>query len=133
MSSNHISKSSSSNVMNLYSLNHFNIKIHHLKPKITTDVLWKPLTLSWNKCKFFDMTVGISSFCTCGGIFRNDKTNHLDNFVSYISYDNALLDDLTGAVMAIKLAWDINWNKLWLKSDSLLVVKNFSIFYMIHK
>ncbi|XP_058783182.1 uncharacterized protein LOC131657844 [Vicia villosa] len=63
---------------------------------------------------------------SCGGIFRDDKARHLGSFCAYLHAGNVVSAELLVAIMAIENARDNGWNKLWLETDCIFVVKAFS-------
>lgn len=66
---------------------------------------------------------GILSLCACNAIFRNDKSNHIGSFTHFISEGNALIAEFTRGVMAMEVVIDRSWDKIWIETDSLMVVK----------
>ncbi|XP_058750770.1 uncharacterized protein LOC131623764 [Vicia villosa] len=63
---------------------------------------------------------------SCGGIFKDDKSGHLGSFYAYIHEGNFVVAELLAAIMAIELAMERGWIKLWIETDCILVVKAFS-------
>jgi ribonuclease HI len=67
--------------------------------------------------------IGISA---CGGIFRNVDSSFLGAYAFNIGVSTSLKAELIGAMIAIETAAFKGWSRLWLESDSMLVVHAFS-------
>jgi len=66
-----------------------------------------------------------------GGIFRNRLAYHLGSFAVNVENGSALKAELVEEMLAIELASNMNWKKLWLETDSKLVVAAFSNFKVV--
>lgn len=101
----------------------FNISIHPPKAPQIHEVIWQPPLQQWVKCN----TDGAanSSSASSGGIFRDSEGNFLLAFAEQVGQENAFYAELSAAMRAIELAKQYNWLKVWLESDSMLVVKAF--------
>jgi len=97
----------------------FNVNIN--PPKITTviEVVWQPPIFDWIKCNTDGGLAG------SGGIFRDGNADHLGSFALKVENGNALKAELVGAMTAIEITHEHNWRKLWLETDSKLVVSSF--------
>ncbi|XP_050876223.1 uncharacterized protein LOC127079916 [Lathyrus oleraceus] len=116
---------------NLCILKKFNISIHPPKVRKTINVLWQPPNRGWIKCNIDNFDIGVPSFCSCGGIFRNDAANLMGSFVNFLGDGNVLLAELSVAMTAMEIARERKWNNLWIGSNSAIMVKaftNFSLF-----
>ncbi|RHN40929.1 putative ribonuclease H-like domain, reverse transcriptase zinc-binding domain-containing protein [Medicago truncatula] len=118
----------SASISNFVILKKFNVNLHpHKAPKII-EVLRKPPIPLWTKCNTDGSSTSTSS--ACGGIFRNHDSALLLCFAENTGEGNAFHAELSGAMRAIELAKQYNWNNLWLECDSNLVImaiKNHSI------
>lgn len=63
--------------------------------------------------------------CFCGGIFKNEKLDHVGSFASFFTEGNDLFVGLNGELVPIEFAMDMKWKKFLLESNFLLVVKGF--------
>lgn len=59
------------------------------------------------------------------GIFKYSKDDFLLAFDELILWKRSLHSELRVVLRAIKITIDRSWSKLWIESDSLLVVKSF--------
>lgn len=71
------------------------------------------------------MAKGVHCIATSVGIFSEGNLDHMASFVHFIGNGIALLAKLTTILIAIEQVWKRNWKKLWLETDSTLVVKAF--------
>jgi len=62
---------------------------------------------------------------SCGGIFRNRNADILLCFAENIGHESAYFAELSGAMRAIELAMQHDWQSLWIETDSALVVNAF--------
>jgi len=101
----------------------FNVDIYPPKAPKILEVLWYPPPFQWIKCN----TDGSSNLqsSSCGGIFRNKDTDFLLCFAENTGQESAFFAELSGAMRAIELAKQYNWQSLWLESNSALVVDAF--------
>jgi len=67
----------------------------------------------------------LNGLAACGGIFSNMNADHLGSFAVNIDNGNALKAELIGAILAVEIAYQNNWEKLWLETDSKMVVAAF--------
>ncbi|GAU32780.1 hypothetical protein TSUD_152280 [Trifolium subterraneum] len=104
-------------------LKHFNISIHPPRAPSIKEIFWKPPCAGWVKCNSDGASTHTSS--SCGGIFRNHHADFLCCFAENTGVSSAYFAELCGAMKAIEIAHDHNWNNLWLESDSTLVVMAF--------
>jgi len=87
--------------------------------------MWQPHIFESVKCDSDGAAVGLNGLAACGGIFRNMNAYHLGSFAVNIDNGNALEPELIGAILAVEIAYQNNWAKLWLETDSKLVVAAF--------
>jgi ribonuclease HI len=104
-------------------LKNFNVIIHPPKAPVIKEIVWQPPIANWVKCN----TDGASNLVTssCGGIFRNSDADFLCCFAENTGLGSAFSAELAGALRAIEIAANNNWNNLWLETDSTLVVLAF--------
>ena len=100
---------------NFVILKKFNVTLHPPKAPKIIEVIWKPPINQWVKCNIDGSSTSNSS--ACGGIFRNHDSNLLLCFAENTGACNAFHAELLGAMRAIELAKQYNWNNLWLKCD----------------
>jgi ribonuclease HI len=111
----------SASIPNFVILKKLNVNLHPPKAPKIIEVLWKPPNLLWTKCNTDGSSTSTSS--ACGGIFRNHDSDLLLCFAENTGEGNAFHAELSGAMRAIELAKQYNWNNLWLECDSSLVIK----------
>ncbi|XP_058770393.1 uncharacterized protein LOC131644024 [Vicia villosa] len=119
-------KSGSNSILDFQLLMSFNIKLNPPKTIIVKEFLWHPPVLHWIKCNTDGTSAGTPQIAACGGIFRDHAGNHLGSFSNRIGHGNAFVAELVGAILAIEIAKQKNWNNLWIETDSKLVVLAFS-------
>ena len=117
------------NVSNFMLLRKFNVKLNPPRAPKVIEVIWQPPLPNWTKCNTNGSTNGNQS--SCGGIFRNSKSDFLICFGENTGLGNALHAELSGAMRAIELANTFQWKNLWLEADSELVVKAFKNPYLV--
>jgi ribonuclease HI len=123
LSGNKTSKVFNSSMRDFSILKKFKINIHPPKAPTIKEVLWCPPKINWIKCN----TDGAATSNTTayGGIFRNHLADFKGGFAENIGKNSAYFAELLGAIRAIEIAYQNNWNNLWLETDSELVVKAF--------
>lgn len=89
-------------------------------PKIV-EVIWNPPIFNWVKCNIDGSATNTTS--ACGGIFRDKNAKFLYCFAENTNFESAYHAELSGAMRAIELASQYQWNLLWLECDSALVVR----------
>jgi ribonuclease HI len=120
LSGNNTSKASTSSIRDFILLKKFNIKIRPPKAPIIKEVIWSPPIIDWIKCN----TDGSSNQSTssCAGIFRNSDSIFITCFAENLGRGNAYFAKLSAVMRAIEIAHHRGWNKLWIETDSKLVV-----------
>lgn len=103
-----------------------NIIIHPTKMKRNINSLWWPPSLGWITRNTNGATMGIPHKYACGDIFRNHKSEHINIYYFFIGDGNALVVEFIGEIMAMWVAIDKHWDKIWIEIDSLIVVKALS-------
>ncbi|MCI64562.1 ribonuclease H protein, partial [Trifolium medium] len=58
----------------------------------------------------------------CGGILRGSQGEWLGGFAKFIGHGNAFLAELWGVLEGLRYAWRLNFRKVELHADSLIVV-----------
>lgn len=125
MSGNSTEKPSSSSMSDFIILKAFNVTIHPPNAPRIMEVFWMPPHRDWIKCNSDGAAQGVPGVAACGGIFRNANVEHLGSYFTNIGPGNAFQAELIGAMLAIEVADIMNWSKLWLETDSKLVVQAF--------
>ena len=92
--------------------------MHSTAPRII-EVLWKPPPLGWIKVNTDGAAFGCPSLTGYGGIFCNCKGFVHRCFAIPIGLAFAFEVELVATIQAISFAWDRNWKKLWLETDSM--------------
>ena len=95
--------------------------MHSTAPRII-EVLWKPPPLGWIKVNTDGAAFGCPSLTGYGGIFCNCKGFVHRCFAIPIGLAFAFEAELVATIQAISFAWDRNWKKLWLETDSIYLV-----------
>lgn len=83
---------------------------------------------NWTKCNIDGAAKGLPGPAACGGIFRDHSAAVMGCFAANLGIANALHAELMAAIMAIELAYEKGWHKLWLACDSKLVLSSFTPF-----
>ncbi|XP_058776262.1 uncharacterized protein LOC131650572 [Vicia villosa] len=105
----------------------FGIEIHPRRQLCYTEILWcRPPPIGWVKCNIDGAASGSPMLTACGGIFRDDKADHLLSFSAFLSGGTPVFSEFMAAILAIEKAKELNWNKLWIETDCMLLVKAFS-------
>lgn len=126
LSGNNTCKTSSNSIRDFSFLKMFRISIHHSRPNILKEVLWNPPLLTWLKCNIDGASCGNPGNASCGGIFRNHNADFVYGFAEPLGITNAYVAELCGFMRAIEIAFQKQWNHLWIESDSSTVVSAFN-------
>ncbi|XP_058751102.1 uncharacterized protein LOC131624142 [Vicia villosa] len=119
-------KCSTNNMDSFTILKSFDVFLHPGKPMHMLDVIWSPPPKDWIKVNVDGLARGMSSLMACGGIFRNMEAEHIGSFCDFFGEGDAATTELLAATIAIEKIKDLGFQKVWLESDCLLVVKAFS-------
>ncbi|XP_058785510.1 metal transporter Nramp7.2-like [Vicia villosa] len=57
----------------------------------------------------------------CGGIYRDDKAVNMLSFSVFLNEGSPIFAEFMAAIIAIEKAKQLNWNKLWIETDCLLL------------
>ncbi|XP_058746270.1 uncharacterized protein LOC131619157 [Vicia villosa] len=95
----------------------FGIEIHPRRQLRYTEILWCPPPIGWVKCNIDGVASGSPMLTACGGIFRDDKADHLFSFSAFLSGGTPVFSEFMAAILAIEKAKELNWNKLWIETD----------------
>jgi ribonuclease HI len=126
LSGNHTLKAASNSLRDFRVLKHFKVDIHAPKIPFVKEIIRNPPLPSWVKCNVDGASKGNPGQASCGGIFRNNFSDFLLCFAEPLGFDSSYHAELQGALRAIEVAHQMNWNKLWLETDSNLVVLAFT-------
>jgi ribonuclease HI len=126
LSGNTTGKTSSNSIRDFSFLKKFRISIHHPRPSFLKEVIWHPPLLDWYKCNIDGASCGNPGNASCGGIFRNYEADFVYGFAEPLGINNAYVAELCGAMRAIEIAFDKQWTRLWIETDSLSVVSTFN-------
>lgn len=119
-------KCSNSSILSFTLLKSFDINIHPSKPLRCIDVLWSPPPFGWVKCNVDGLAKGSPMLIACRGIFKNDQACHVGSLCDFFDVGSSEMAELLAALAATEKARELNWKKLQIETDYLLVVKAFS-------
>ncbi|KAI5387660.1 hypothetical protein KIW84_073662 [Lathyrus oleraceus] len=69
----------------------FKITIRSPKTPVIKEILWPPPMQNWTKCNTDGVFLGVPNTASRGGIFRNDKGDHLRSFAFRIGNGDAFI------------------------------------------
>ncbi|XP_058784766.1 uncharacterized protein LOC131659617 [Vicia villosa] len=101
----------------------FDIPVHPPRPLVTKEIFWVPPLENWVKANTDGAANNVTS--ACGGIFRNSTGDFIVDFSENLGPHNTFYAEIFGAMRAIEVAQQHQWQHLWLETDSSLVVKAF--------
>ena len=123
LSGNHTKYVASASISNFVILKKFNVTLHSPRAPLIIEVIWQPPPPFWIKCNTDGSTNG--NLSSCGGIFRDSKSDFLLCFGENAGIGNSLHAELSRAMRAIEIANSHQWFNLWLEADLELVIKAF--------
>jgi ribonuclease HI len=100
----------------------FRINIHHSRVPVLKEICWQPPIVNWIKCNIDGASNGNPGLSSCGGIFRDHEANFIYAFAEPLGISTSYVAEICGAMRAIEIASQHNWQNLWIESDSTLVV-----------
>jgi ribonuclease HI len=77
------------------------------------------------KCNTDGASCGNPGNAACGGIFRNSDADFVYGFAEPLGESTAYIAELSGVIRAIEIAFQKQWNNLWIETDSSSVVATF--------
>ena len=107
-------------------LKDFSIDIHPHKAKYIKEVFWRAPQLGTIKCNTDGSAHGSPSHASSNGIFRDHRGGMLGCFSFYIGIQKSLFAEIFAIILALEVARDKGWLKVWIKCDSTLVIQAFS-------
>jgi hypothetical protein len=125
LTGNNTCKVSSNSIIDFSFLKLFKITIHNPKIPVLKEIIWLPPSLNLIKCNIDGASCANSGLASCGGVFRDHNSDFLCAFAEPLGIATSFFAELSGALKAIEIAFSNNWNHLWLKTDSMLVVNAF--------
>lgn len=111
---------------NTNALDTFSIFCRVDKDKDQIRTKWMKPQQGWVKCNTDACAMGAPGWLKGGGLFRDSDGNFMGAFTANLGIGFAFEGELAAALLAIEIAHDRNWNKLWLESDSMYVVQIFN-------
>jgi hypothetical protein len=108
---------------------YFKVNIHHPKAPNIVEVFWTPPLIGWVKCNTDGSSFGNPGYAASAGIFRNHHGACLGCFVFNIGIATAFFAEFLGIIIAIECAYERNWKRLWIESDSMLAISAFKNSY----
>jgi ribonuclease HI len=126
LTGSHTLKTSSNSIRDFNFLKAFQVSIHPPRPSILREVIWCPPMFNWLKCNIDGASCGNPGNAACGGVFRNHAADFVYGFAEPLGVMNAFVAEMCGAMRAVEIAFQNNWHRLWIESDSLLVVSAFN-------
>ncbi|XP_058781014.1 uncharacterized protein LOC131655124 [Vicia villosa] len=119
-------RKSDNSIHNFFVLKNFEVTIQPRVPKRCIDSLWFPPDVSWIKCNIDGAAAGSPFLAASGGLFRDNQANHIISFCTFLGTGSPLFAEFMAAIIAIEKAKEMLWSKLWIETDSLIVVNAFS-------
>ncbi|XP_058782945.1 uncharacterized protein LOC131657578 [Vicia villosa] len=126
LSGNNSNLTSFSSMQEFSILKAFKVSIRPPPVLVPKEVLWKPPILDWVKGNCDGAFDSNGPASACGGVFRNNYGDFLLAFAENLSMPYWFHVELCGAIRVIFIAEQRGWSKLWLKTDSSLVVQAYS-------
>ncbi|XP_058753249.1 uncharacterized protein LOC131626447 [Vicia villosa] len=102
----------------------FDIPVHPPRTTLTKEIFWTPPLENWVKVNTDGAANNVSS--ACGGIFRSSTCDFIVGFSENLGLHNAFYAEISGAMRAIEVAQQHQWQHLWLETDLTPVVKAFN-------
>jgi ribonuclease HI len=87
--------------------------------------MWQTPLIYWLKCNIDGVAKRNSCHAFFGWFFRNHETNLIYCFVEPLGIASSFQAGLCGTLRAIEVAHIMNWNNIWLETNSALVVLAF--------
>jgi ribonuclease HI len=122
LSGNNTKIHSSNSMRDFTFLKLFRINIHHSRVPVLKEICWQPPIVNWIKCNIDGASNGNPGLSSCGGIFRDHEANFIYAFAEPLGISTSYVAEICGAMRAIEIASQHNWQNLWIESDSTLVV-----------
>jgi len=94
-------------------------------------VLWSPPITNWMKVNTDGALIKNPHMAAYGGIFRDCNNFCHGWFAENITTYSPFIGEITASMKAIKIAAEMNWNNLWLETDSQLVLFAFKFHNMV--
>lgn len=63
----------------------------------------------------------------CGGVYRDHNSTFMGAFVLHIGPQATLVAELRACIQAVTIIVEKHWSKLWIETDSKLVLQAFHI------
>ncbi|XP_058757179.1 uncharacterized protein LOC131630417 [Vicia villosa] len=104
------------------------IKVNIIPPKAPSilEVIWAPPNFGWFKCNCDGSFIHDSSKVGGAGLFRNYKGDFILSFAENLRCNSSVHAEFGAVIRAMEIAIDRGWQKLWIETDSSMVVKAFS-------
>ncbi|KAK2417490.1 hypothetical protein QL285_039786 [Trifolium repens] len=125
LSGNNSKNVSSNSIRDFIILKHFNVTTHHPRTPVIKEILWQPPLINWVKCNIDGASKGNPGLAGCGGVFRNHDADLLYCFAEPLGIASSFQAELCATMSAIEVAYKMNWNNIWIETDSTLVVLAF--------
>lgn len=116
----------SSSISEFEVLKQFHINTHCCPAPVIKQINWHPPPCYWVKCNTDGAFRGSPRISGCGGLFRDYRASILGCFSKNLGVSTSLIAELEGAMLAIEIAFEKGWHRLWLEYDSQLVVMAFN-------
>ncbi|XP_058769687.1 uncharacterized protein LOC131643477 [Vicia villosa] len=131
MVGNLTSKKANDSMSSFSMLKAFDINIRPCKQLSTVEVLWSPPARGWIKCNTDGVASGSSLLDACGGLFRDEEANHLLSFSVFIGPRTPVVTEFMAVIIAVEKVKQLNWSKLWIETNCMLVVKAFANVHLV--
>ncbi|KAK3222115.1 hypothetical protein Dsin_009140 [Dipteronia sinensis] len=109
-------------VNDFFSLHRFDLRGRPARAPVIRSVIWSPPAPGWMKVNTDGAALSSPGVGGCGGVFRNCRAFVKGCFAVPLGQVFAFEAQLLAASMAINLAWQNGWHRIWLESDSSYLV-----------
>jgi ribonuclease HI len=105
----------------------FGIPLKPRRVQIINDVTWSPPPTGWIKLNVDGSSMGAPVTGSIGIVIRNEHATFLGAYAQNIAHASVLEDEPSACMKAFKLAQELHIENLWLETNSLHVVKAFTL------
>lgn len=123
---NHLPHGMVQHLDNTCALDAFRIFCRVKQEKQQLRVKWIPPQQGWIKCNTDASALGSPGMLKGGGLSRYKHGNFMGGFSAKLGIGFAFEGELAAALIAMEIAYERNWTKLWIESDSMYVVQMFN-------
>lgn len=80
----------------------------------------------WTKCNTYGSTLGTHDPSIREGLFKNNLDECNGCFAANLGVSTPLYAEAMGVILTVEIAFNNNWNYLWIECDSMLVTFAFN-------